>query len=92
MLDWLKSIFQNKTKENVFAFTCGDIVCFHVLGVPPEVSVLVDKMFTTIILAAAGGAAGWAGKELLIWLWKQIRLWIRAIRRRKRRKRLNKKP
>lgn len=71
--NWIKSVFQTKTRENVFAVTCGDIVFFHMLGVPPEVSVLADKMFTTIILAAVGGAAGWAGKELITWLWIVIK-------------------
>lgn len=86
--NWIKGIFQQKTKENVLAITCGDIVFFHILGVPPEASLLAEKMFTTIILAAAGGAAGWAGKELIIWIWKQVKIWVRLMRKKRRLKKV----
>lgn len=56
----------SKAKENILAFTCGDIMLFTHLGIPPQA-------FNTIMLAILGGIGGMLGKDVYVW----VRDWIK---------------
>lgn len=73
--NFIHSLVQNsqKTRDNILAFTCGDIMLFKFLGIPPDVAAFGEKMLSAFVLTLVGGAGGWLGKELIIWTWKQIK-------------------
>lgn len=62
MLAHLKAflISLHKAKESILAFTCGDIMLFLHMGIPPQA-------LNTIILAILGGIGGMLGKDLYVW-------------------------
>lgn len=72
----LQSLIQNsqKTKENILAFTCGDLFLFIHFGLPP-------KFMSTLLLAFLGGALGMFGKDFYVavikpsflWTWRKIK-------------------
>lgn len=59
---FFQSFFQNsqKAKENILAFTCGDLFLFIHFGLPP-------KFMSTLLLAFLGGALGMLGKDIYVW-------------------------
>ena len=79
LMTWTKSIFQSngKVKENLWAFACGDVMLFTFIGIPPEVSQLGWKVFSTVLLAIAGGIAGMVGKDLYVWVKAKIKSYFK---------------
>lgn len=57
-------------REKVYAFFCGDVTVmgFTFIKIPDELIGIWWKIFITIVLGAAGGFAGLAGKDIYTWV------------------------
>jgi hypothetical protein len=68
----IQSLIQDsqRARENILAFTCGDIFMFIHFGIPP-------KFMSTLLLAFLGGALGMLGKDVYVWSKGLVKKWTK---------------